>query len=119
MRIGEIMLSGLACVVVVDGRKTIPDLEGRQIAIVSADAKSACVAAASVVAKVHRDAAIVALAKDYPQYDWAENKGYPAPAHLEALLKHGRTEHHRYGLGEETTKQQSTVVTQPLWSSVT
>jgi len=86
--------------VIVDGRRHIDQLGYKQIAIVRADSKSASVAAASVVAKVHRDALMTGLSLDYPQYDWSENKGYPAPSHLKAIAEHGRTKLHRAGFGQ-------------------
>jgi ribonuclease HII len=55
----------------------------------------AAVAAASVLAKTTRDAFMVELANEYPQYGWAENKGYSAPDHLAALRVHGPCDQHR------------------------
>jgi ribonuclease HII len=63
--------------------------------MVKADLKCSSVAAASVLAKVERDALITAAAPDHPAYRWEENKGYAAPAHLDALRAHGPSELHR------------------------
>jgi len=63
--------------------------------MVKADLKCSSVAAASVLAKVERDALVTAAAPDHPAYGWEENKGYAAPAHLAALRAHGPTELHR------------------------
>ena len=62
---------------------------------VKADMTCAAVAAASVLAKTTRDAFMVELANEYPQYGWAENKGYSAPDHLAALRVHGPCHQHR------------------------
>jgi ribonuclease HII len=63
--------------------------------MIKADMKCSSVAAASVLAKVERDAMMVALAQDVPVYGWALNKGYSAPGHFAALEVHGACEHHR------------------------
>ncbi len=62
---------------------------------IKADRACASVAAASVLAKCERDALMVALAAGHPAYGWAENKGYGAPEHLDALRALGPTELHR------------------------
>ncbi|HET7661419.1 MAG TPA: ribonuclease HII [Oryzihumus sp.] len=63
--------------------------------MVKADMKCSSVAAASVLAKVERDAIMVRLAAGSPAYSWELNKGYSAPEHLAALEQHGPCEHHR------------------------
>jgi ribonuclease HII len=63
--------------------------------MVKADMRCSSVAAASVLAKVERDAHMVRLHDDYPVYCWADNKGYSAPEHHQALVEHGPCEHHR------------------------
>jgi ribonuclease HII len=63
--------------------------------LIKADLKCSSVAAASVLAKVERDAMMTDLHPAFPNYAWADNKGYSAPEHLEALRRHGPTEHHR------------------------
>lgn len=60
---------------------------------VRADLRSVSVAAASVLAKVHRDRLMAALGP--PEFAFAENTGYPAPAHTEALAALGPTPYHR------------------------
>ncbi|MFH5822484.1 ribonuclease HII [Georgenia sp. AZ-5] len=62
---------------------------------VKADQSCAVVAAASVLAKVERDAIMVGLAAEQPAYGWAGNKGYSAPEHIEALREHGPCALHR------------------------
>lgn len=64
--------------------------------IVYGDAHSASIAAASVVAKVTRDRMLTGWHEDHPEYDFASNKGYPAPAHVEALQEFGACELHRH-----------------------
>jgi len=62
---------------------------------IKADLHCASVAAASVLAKCERDAVMVGLHEDHPEFAWAENKGYAAPDHLQALRSHGPTRWHR------------------------
>jgi len=62
---------------------------------VKADMACASVAAASVIAKVHRDHGMISLHDDYPQYGWLSNKGYGSAAHLAAIAESGPSEHHR------------------------
>lgn len=79
--------------VLVDGRFVPPGLEGR--AIVRGDAVSASIAAASIVAKVARDALMAALSQHHPCYGWERNAGYGTAEHRAALAQHGITPHHR------------------------
>ena len=62
---------------------------------VKADLTCASVAAASIVAKTTRDQMMSELSKEFPNYFWAENKGYAAPEHLEAIKSFGATKYHR------------------------
>lgn len=63
--------------------------------VVHGDATYASIAAASVLAKTYRDEFMKGLAREYPQYGWDRNMGYPTPEHLEAVRKFGYTEYHR------------------------
>jgi ribonuclease HII len=63
--------------------------------IVKGDATFMSIAAASILAKTYRDDRMKALAKDYPQYAWDKNMGYPSKAHREAIRQYGPTPHHR------------------------
>lgn len=63
--------------------------------IIKGDAKSYNIAAASILAKVHRDRLMVEFDKKYPQYGFAGHKGYGTKAHIEALKKYGKCELHR------------------------
>jgi ribonuclease HII len=68
---------------------------GPQEPLIHGDARCAVVAAASIVAKVHRDALMVDLDREDPRYGFALHKGYSTPHHLEALRNHGPCVHHR------------------------
>jgi ribonuclease HII len=63
--------------------------------LIKADMTCTSVAAASVLAKVERDAILVELAQRHPEYAWDQNKGYSAKAHMDALGVHGPTPQHR------------------------
>jgi len=64
-------------------------------AVIHGDARSVSIAAASILAKVERDAHLTELDQRYPQYQLAKNKGYGTPEHLEALRRHGPCAEHR------------------------
>ena len=70
---------------------------GEQEPVIKGDAKCATVAAASIVAKVHRDGLLVELDRLHPQYGFAEHKGYATPRHLAALEAYGPCDQHRRG----------------------
>jgi ribonuclease HII len=74
---------------------TIPEVDIKQVPIIKGDAKSISIAAASIVAKVTRDRLMVEYDKVYPQYHFAENKGYGSAVHIEALKKYGACPIHR------------------------
>ena len=79
----------------VDGNRDpdIPDVPS--LLIVGGDGKSASIAAASILAKVTRDHAMLELDKQYPQYLFAKHKGYPTKLHVEKLLEYGACPEHR------------------------
>ena len=81
--------------VLIDGNKLIPDFKYEQKYVVKGDAKSAAIAAASVLAKVSRDRFMKELDKEFPEYCWAENKGYMTKSHLDAVDKYGLCKWHR------------------------
>ena len=64
-------------------------------ALIHGDARSVSIAAASILAKVERDAHMVELDRLYPQYELARNKGYGTPEHLAGLARHGPCPEHR------------------------
>ena len=78
----------------IDGNKT-PQLDCTARAIVQGDAKCLSIAAASIVAKVSRDAIMAELARDYPDYGFDRHKGYGTPEHHAAIARLGVTPHHR------------------------
>jgi len=109
-RIGIVSALGLAAsralhalgavpdVLIVDGNTPflVEEPGGPRIIMrVKADQDCACVAAASVIAKVERDAVMTALHASHPHYGWDGNKGYGAAVHTAAIRAHGVTEHHR------------------------
>lgn len=80
--------------VLVDGNRP-PALEYPVRAVVKGDARSASIAAASIVAKVHRDRIMAELSREWPGYGWERNAGYGTAEHLDALYRLGPTPHHR------------------------
>jgi ribonuclease HII len=86
----------------------LPSYPGLQRAIIGGDAKSAVIAAASITAKVHRDALLTTLDSAYPAYGFARHKGYGTAAHLAALQAHGPTPHHRRSFAPVRTAYEAT-----------
>lgn len=66
-----------------------------QYGIINGDARSLSIAAASIIAKVHRDEYMVDIAEEWPQYGWSSNKGYGVASHLAALRSIGPCHYHR------------------------
>jgi ribonuclease HII len=64
--------------------------------IVKGDGKMLSIAAASILAKTHRDELMCRLDEEFPQYGWRRNKGYPTPDHRAAIAAHGATPYHRH-----------------------
>lgn len=79
----------------IDGNKIPKGLEDKAEAIVKGDAKSQCIATASIVAKVTRDRMMREIDAKYPQYGFKDHKGYGTKAHCQAIEKYGPCEHHR------------------------
>lgn len=73
----------------------IEDIQIPQTSIIQGDGKSVSIAAASILAKVTRDAMMVKYAEEYPGYSFESNKGYGTKSHYEGLEKHGITPIHR------------------------
>lgn len=63
--------------------------------IIKGDSKYLNIAAASILAKTHRDAYMEKIHNEYPMYQWKKNKGYPTKEHREAIRKYGITKYHR------------------------
>ena len=87
--------------VIIDGNRFKPykdPADGKPLphtTIVKGDGKYLSIAAASILAKTYRDDYMNDLAKEYPQYDWLSNKGYPTKKHRDAIRQYGITPYHR------------------------
>ncbi|ASM73775.1 MULTISPECIES: ribonuclease HII [Roseobacteraceae] len=81
--------------VLIDGNMVPRGLNLPATTLVKGDARSLSIAAASIVAKIRRDALMVDLAQQHPGYGWETNMGYPSKSHKEALQNIGVTPHHR------------------------
>ncbi len=79
----------------IDGNRFYTHLDIPFRCIVKGDGKYADIAAASVLAKTHRDEYMRKLDAEYPAYGWAKNKGYPTRDHREAVARYGLTPYHR------------------------
>lgn len=79
----------------VDGNRFTPYPGIPHQCFVKGDGTYASIAAASILAKTHRDAYMLALHQDFPQYNWASNKGYGTADHRQAIASHGLCIHHR------------------------
>ncbi|MDR2886188.1 MAG: ribonuclease HII [Rikenellaceae bacterium] len=83
----------------IDGNRFRTTLAIPYTCIVGGDGLYTPIAAASVLAKTHRDEYMETIAAEYPAYGWARNKGYPTREHRLALSEHGPTPHHRLTFG--------------------
>lgn len=81
--------------VIIDGNRFKPYRDLECTTIVKGDGKYGNIAAASILAKTHRDHFMEQLNEAFPQYGWDINKGYPTKAHREAIARFGLTPHHR------------------------
>ena len=81
--------------IIVDGTRFKPYRFIPYNTVVKGDGKYLSIAAASILAKTYRDDYMDSLAREYPQYAWDVNKGYPTKAHREAIAKYGITPYHR------------------------
>ena len=93
----------------------VPGLAVPSLPVVGGDAAAACIAAASVLAKVSRDRLMVKMEADHPGYGFAEHKGYSTPAHGAALARLGPCSQHRYSfinVRRVVTPTGTTVVTE-------
>lgn len=79
----------------IDGNHFTPYPDIKHTTVVKGDGKYLSIAAASILAKTYRDDYMDELAKEYPDYHWTENKGYPTKAHREAIRTIGITPYHR------------------------
>ena len=81
--------------IIIDGNKFKPYKETPHQTIVKGDAKFMSIAAASVLAKTYRDEYMEKIHKEFPQYNWKKNKGYPTKEHRNAIREFGATPYHR------------------------
>lgn len=79
----------------IDGNRFYNETDIPYECIVKGDAKYMSIAAASILAKTHRDELMVQLHEQYPQYGWDRNKGYPTAEHYKAIEEYGPTPYHR------------------------
>ena len=96
--------------IIVDGNKFKPYKEIHHQTIVKGDSKYLSIAAASILAKTHRDEIMQTLHAEFPVYDWNNNKAYPTPKHRDGIRKHGTTDYHRMTydlLGERKTEEKN------------
>jgi ribonuclease HII len=81
--------------ILVDGNRFHPYQDIPHLTIVKGDGIYMHIAAASILAKTYRDDYMAAIDQEYPEYGWAQNKGYATPAHRQAIIRFGATPHHR------------------------
>jgi ribonuclease HII len=79
----------------IDGNRFRPYGSIAHSCIVKGDGIFASIAAASILAKTHRDEYMLSLHQEYPHYGWDRNMGYPTREHRKGVLKHGPTPYHR------------------------
>jgi len=79
----------------IDGNRFHPYEGISHTTVIQGDGKFASIAAASILAKTHRDEFMVQLHRKFPLYNWQQNKGYPTVAHREAIVQHGPSSFHR------------------------
>ena len=87
--------------IAVDGNRFRTQLTLPYACIIKGDGKYADIAAASVLAKTHRDEYMMRLHEEYPQYGWDRNKGYPTREHRLAIRRYGLTPYHRLSFNHE------------------
>lgn len=81
--------------IIVDGNRFKPYHTIPHQTIIKGDSKFLSIAAASILAKTHRDDYMAKIHKEFPMYNWIKNKGYPTKEHREAIRKFGITKYHR------------------------
>lgn len=88
-------LTSTPSMILVDGNRFKPYQDILYECVIKGDGKFMSIAAASVLAKTHRDAYMLKIHEEYPMYNWKKNKGYPTKEHREAIKKYGITKYHR------------------------
>ncbi len=90
-----VFLTAFGSFIIVDGHMFKPYAQIPHKCIIGGDARYMSIAAASVLAKTHRDALMEKLSISHPEYGWSRNVGYPTKAHREAIVQYGITSYHR------------------------
>lgn len=88
-------LTSTPSMILVDGNRFKPYQDISYECVIKGDGKFMSIAAASILAKTHRDAYMLKIHEEYPMYNWKKNKGYPTKEHREAIKKYGITKYHR------------------------
>lgn len=88
-------LKPLPSFIIVDGNRFKPYPNIEHECIIKGDGKYMSIAAASVLAKTHRDEYMAKIHEEFPMYNWKKNKGYPTKEHREAIKQYGLTKYHR------------------------
>jgi ribonuclease HII len=88
-------IQGGNCEVRLEGARRAPSTYPHQTTIIRGDSSEPIISLASVIAKVSRDAHMKKLHKKYPQYNFAQNKGYGTKSHIDSIKKHGLSSEHR------------------------
>lgn len=101
MSLAVVRLNPAPELLAIDGNRFRTQLDTPFRCIVKGDGKYANIAAASVLAKTHRDEYMLRIDAEYPQYGWRKNKGYPTREHRLAVREHGLTPHHRLTFNHE------------------
>lgn len=81
--------------ILIDGNRFIPYKKIKHTCVIKGDGKYMSIAAASILAKTYRDEWMEKLDKEFPQYNWKQNKGYPTIAHRKAIAEFGACKYHR------------------------
>lgn len=97
-------------ITLVDGNKLIKNYSFSQEFIIKGDAKSASIAAASILAKVSRDRYMTKLHEEFPMYNWAKNAGYLTAEHIAAIDKYGLSKYHRPSFLKKHFAQQLSIL---------
>lgn len=82
-------------ILIIDGNRFKPFKQIPHQCIIKGDSKYAQIAAASILAKTHRDEFMSKLHDEFPQYNWLRNMGYPTKDHRQAIISNGITKYHR------------------------
>ncbi|MCB0803679.1 MAG: ribonuclease HII [Flavobacteriales bacterium] len=79
----------------IDGNRFNPYKEVRHHCVIKGDSKYTSIAAASILAKTHRDEIMLQLDREYPEYQWKKNQGYPTKHHRDTIINLGISPYHR------------------------